>query len=64
MGGGEDAEVDLALLVRAHRAHDAPLENVEQLGLERGRHLANLVEEERSAGRPPRRAPRGRSSRR
>ena len=49
VGRGEDAHVDLALLVRADRADDAALEHVQELRLERGRHLAHLVEEQRAA---------------
>src|SRR5262249_47187744 len=45
----DDAHVHRALLRRADRAHRAALEDVEELGLERGRHLADLVEEDRAA---------------
>ena len=45
----DDAHVDRPLLVRADGADGSALENVEQLRLERRRHLADLVEEERAA---------------
>ncbi len=47
----DDAHVDGALGVRAERAHDAALDHVEQLRLERQRHFADLVEQERAAAR-------------
>ena len=49
VGGGDDAHVDLALLAGADRANAAALEHVEQLRLQRGRHLADLVEKQRAA---------------
>ena len=51
VGGGEVAHVDLDLAVPADPAHLAVLEHAQQLGLERDRHLGDLVEEERPAVR-------------
>ena len=49
MGRGEDSDVDRQLGDRADRA-DAPLfEDAQQARLEGGRHLADLVEQERAA---------------
>src|SRR5262245_36728010 len=49
MGGGDDARVGCDL-GRASDARDhLALEHAEKLGLERERHLADLVEEERAA---------------
>ena len=48
MGRGDDAHVDLARALGAHRAHHAVLEHAEELGLHGEAHLADLVEEERA----------------
>jgi len=48
MRGRHDAHVDGALAGRAHRAHRAGLQHVQQLGLQRGFHLADLVQENRA----------------
>jgi hypothetical protein len=45
----DHARVNLARAVGAHRAHDPVLEHAQELGLKLQRHLANLVEEDRSA---------------
>ena len=63
MRGGEDADVDLARLVAADRAHLALLEDAQQLGLHRAAHLADLVEEERAALRLDEEARRARARR-
>ena len=49
VGGGHHAHVDVPRLRRAHSLHLAVLEHAQQLGLELGRDLADLVEEERAA---------------
>lgn len=51
MGRRDEPYVDPPLLVRADGAHRAALEDVQQLGLHRRRHLANLVEKERASRR-------------
>ena len=48
---GDDAHVDCHLGARAERAHLPLLEHAEDLRLERHRHVADLVEEERPASR-------------
>jgi hypothetical protein len=49
VGRGDDARVERDLLVAADGAHHALLERAQELGLHLQRHLADLVEEERSA---------------
>src|SRR5581483_10436836 len=49
--GGDDPDVDLAPLVAAHALHHAVLDDAEDLRLQRGRRVADLVEEERAAVR-------------
>ncbi len=49
VGGGDEAHVDGAGRGGADAADGARLDGAEQLGLERERHLADLVEEERAA---------------
>jgi hypothetical protein len=49
VGGGDEADVEAARLGGAEAAHLAFLEGAEQLGLERGGQLGDLVEEERAA---------------
>ena len=46
--GGDDADVDFDLLVAAKLGELRVLQHVEQLGLERRLHLADLVEEDRA----------------
>src|SRR6185312_5332892 len=47
--GGDEADVDdRVLLLAADTAHDTVLDHPKQLGLQRQRHLRELVEEERS----------------
>ncbi len=52
MRGREDADVDVLGLASAHGRHLAALQHPQQLGLQLGRHVADLVEEEGPAGRP------------
>ena len=49
MGRGDHAHVDLALAGAADRAHAVGLEHLQQLRLQRRRHLADLVEQQRAA---------------
>ena len=49
MGRGDHADVDAPLLRRADRAQRACLEHAQQLRLQRERHLADLVEQQRAA---------------
>ena len=49
VGGGDDAHVDLVRLRAAQRAHLAFLQHAQQLGLQRQRHVADLVEEQGAA---------------
>ena len=51
IGGREKADVDVPRLVLADAAHLAGFERPQQLGLQRLRHGANLVEEERASVR-------------
>ena len=51
IGGRDHAHVDGAGLVRADPLDDAVLEHAQQLGLERQRGVADLVEEQRAAVR-------------
>ena len=51
VGRGDDADVDGAARARAHAPYRARLDGAEELGLQRERHLADLVEEERAAVR-------------
>ena len=53
----DDAHVDRKRLRRADRPHLALLEHAQQLHLQRQRHVADLVQEERAAVRPPGTAP-------
>ena len=46
MGGGDDPDVDLAVLLLAHRAHLALLQHAQELGLGVGGELAHLVEQD------------------
>ncbi len=48
VGGGDDAHVDVDLLVAAELGELGVLQHVQQLGLERRLHLADLVEEDRA----------------
>ncbi len=48
MRGGDDADVDRALGARPDRAHGGRLEHLQQLGLQRRGHLADLVEQKRA----------------
>ena len=50
VGRGDDADVDLDRLRLAEAVHFVGLEEAQQLGLELGPDLGNLVEEERAAG--------------
>ena len=52
MGGGDDARVVVDLFVRADRPHLFLLQRAQELGLDRERHLADLVEEDGAAARP------------
>src|SRR5262249_7260041 len=47
----DDAHVDLACGLAAHRANDALLQHAQELGLHAGAHLPDLVEEERASAR-------------
>jgi len=49
--GGEHADVDRDRLGRAHRLDLALLDRAKELGLQRRRQLADLVEEQRTAAR-------------
>src|SRR5262249_56272579 len=51
VGRGDHADVDGDRVVAAHAADRVLLERPEELGLERRRELADLVEKARSAGR-------------
>src|SRR6185369_13749332 len=51
VGRGDDADVDLDVLLAADAAERPPLEDAEQGRLDRQRQLADLVEEDRSAVR-------------
>ena len=51
VGGREKADVHVPRLVFADAAHLAGFERAQQLGLQRLRHRANLVEEQRAAVR-------------
>src|SRR4029078_7771674 len=46
VGGGDDAHVDLLAARRAQRANLALLQDAQQLGLQRGRQLGDLVQED------------------
>ena len=48
IGGGHDADVGVDRLVAPELGELRVLEDVQQLGLERGLHLADLVEEDRA----------------
>ena len=50
VGGGDDADVDLHRLRLAEAVDFVGLEEAQQLGLELGADLGDLVEEERAAG--------------
>ena len=49
MRRGDDADIHGLALVAAHRLEAALLQDAQQLGLDRDRHVADLVEEERAA---------------
>ena len=49
VGGADDAHVDRDLLASADALDDAVLQEAQQLGLQRQRHVADLVEEQRAA---------------
>ena len=49
VGGGDDAHVDLARALAADAAELARLQDAQQLALHAGRHLADLVQEQRAA---------------
>src|SRR5262249_50660421 len=49
VGGGNDAHIHLDAFRTADTLETALLENAEQLGLHRGRDIANLVKEDRAA---------------
>src|SRR5262249_54747783 len=51
VGRRDDAQVDRLVAVRADAADLAILQRAEELGLELGRHLADLVEKQRPAAR-------------
>src|SRR5262249_50676049 len=51
VGGGDDPHVNLHRLARANRLDLVVLDRAQQLHLRGGRKLANLVEEQRAAGR-------------
>ena len=51
IGRGDDAHVDLNVSLAAEPGELAVLQDVEQLGLQRRRHLADLVEEDRAVVR-------------
>ena len=48
MGRGEDARAERELLLGAERTEPAILEHAQELGLELGGHLGDLVEQERA----------------
>ena len=48
IGGGDDADVDLDRLGAADALERMPFEHAEELGLNRGAHLADFVEHERA----------------
>ncbi|MNI65794.1 hypothetical protein D3C73_1213170 [compost metagenome] len=50
VSGGNDANVNVQIAVAAQRAHLALLQYAQQLDLQRKRHIADLVEEQRAAG--------------
>ena len=49
IGGGEDADIDPPRRGRADGSDLAILQDAQELGLERGRHVADFVQEERAA---------------
>ena len=51
VGGGDDAHVDLALLIAAERPHAPLLQHAQQARLQIERQVADLVEEQRAAVR-------------
>ena len=51
VGGAHDAHVDRNFLAPADALDDAVLQEAQQLGLQRQRHVADLVEEQRAAAR-------------
>src|SRR5262249_60352650 len=51
VGRGDDADVDADVLAAAEPGELTVLQDVQELGLERHRHLADLVEEDRAASR-------------
>ena len=48
--GGDDADIRLDRLAPAHRGELAFLQHAQQAGLRLGRHVADLVQEQRAAG--------------
>ncbi len=48
VGRGDDLDVDTTLAHLADAPHDAIVEHAQQLGLQRGRHLTDFVEQERA----------------
>jgi hypothetical protein len=48
VGGGDDAQVDFAFAVLADATNGSFLQNAQQFGLKGERHLADLIEEDRS----------------
>ena len=64
VGGGDDADVDLLGALGAERLELALLQHAQQLGLQRRRHRADLVEEDACRRRPARTGPSWSSSRR
>ena len=48
VGGGDDADVDADVLAAAEPRELAVLQHLQQLGLQRRAHLADLVEEHRA----------------
>ena len=49
IGGADDPHIHLARAGRAQWLHHRGLQETQQFGLQRGRHFANLIEEERAA---------------
>ena len=49
VGRSDHANVDLAPSIAAHRAHVPELKHAQELRLQAGRHVADLVEQQRAA---------------
>ena len=64
VGGRDEPHVDAAGVALADAPHLAVLDHAQQLGLRARRQLPHLVEEQRAAVAPPRRARRARAPRR